>query len=105
MKDEDITICLEVMTEVSEIFYEMRKGIAQTYYVGEVSSDAEYWDDHKDDMVKVPDHLVGFYRMDNADDLRYINFKDGMRDYGFSKCKKIEIITYEYRVIEKELLK
>ncbi|AUS01969.1 hypothetical protein NVP3058O_051 [Vibrio phage 3.058.O._10N.286.46.B8] len=96
---EIITECIK---EVEEVHYEMRKNVEQSYYVGEITADSEYWS-KDNEMVAVPEKLIGLYKMDSATDLRYTNFpaalKDGGRD-GWVKCKRVTVESHTYEEIE-----
>lgn len=96
---KDWEIIRECIREVEEVQYEIRKGVPQTFYVGEIVEGSEYWSD-KDGMVPVPEHLIGYFKMDWYYDLRYTTFPAALKEHDWEKCKRVEVIDYEYQSIE-----
>ena len=89
--EQDLEILNQVAVEITEFFYEMRKGYAQTKYVFEVKEDATWsdWGNEKVD-VPVPQHLTGLWVMTHADDLRCQNLREAIKTQQWSKCVRKE---------------
>lgn len=55
---------------VTEVQYEVRKGVPQSFYVVEIS-EGEFWDGDNNEFANVPEWSIGFWRTRDATDLRY----------------------------------
>lgn len=73
-KIEDIEIFHELLQSarrVCEHFVELRKGVAQTFYVVQIEETSEYWDWREECIRPVPRWAVGYWRQRFADDHRH----------------------------------
>lgn len=93
--DEDWDAFEQCISYVDEVFVDMRKGVAQCRYIGEITANSEYWNEDNT-YHKVPDYLVGFWMMEYQTNLNYMGFSEAVRNEEWVKCEKIETITYEY---------
>lgn len=73
-KIEDPEIFKELLqsaTCVAEHFVEMRKGVAQTFYVVKIEEANEYYDWREECVRPIPRWAVGYWRQHFADDHRH----------------------------------
>ncbi|CAH9014753.1 hypothetical protein VP495E541_P0249 [Vibrio phage 495E54-1] len=89
-------IFIQTATLVEEVHSYMRKGAAQNYYVAQIEPDSEYWDTKKNDLMKVPDHMVGLWRMRFPSNLQYISFSEALDGDDWVQCVRKEIVSYKY---------
>lgn len=94
--NEDFNIFSFCIKEVDEVFVDMRKGVAQTRYIGVINEGAEYWDEKQGRLLVVPENLVGLWMMKDYYDLRYLNFREAVNHESWVRCTKVETISYEY---------
>ena len=97
--EKERTILEDVATEVDEFLVDTRKGIGQSKYVFEVKADATWYDWDvivKDPERKVPGNLVGFWMMDDSDDLEEYNMRDCLKRASWVKCRQQPVTTVEW---------
>jgi hypothetical protein len=93
---KQIDILKFVAVEVESKITESRKGVPQGYYVIEVKSNTEYWDDDKLDLLTVPKELVGNWKMIFLDDIDDYCWQDCLSRSGWYKVEKKEFLSYEW---------
>ena len=100
-KGYDVRKILEHSVEVDEVFEDMRKGIAQTFYVVKIPKDITYWDEDRQNMVTVltPSDFPRLWRMSWPDDLKYISLSQALKDYDWEPCKAVDVTVPEYQKI------
>ena len=100
-KGYDVRKILEHSVEVAEVFDDMRKGIAQTFYVVRVPEEVTYWDETKEDMVtdRTPPDFPTLWRMSWSDDLKYTPLSQALKDYDWEPCKAVDVTVTEYQKI------
>jgi hypothetical protein len=102
LREEDKAMVLSNYRLVDEVFYEMRKGLAQSYYVIEVLA-GEEWDGNIQEFCPISDHLVGFWRTAHADDLSYMHAARAIKDFDWVRCEKATITTYDWQVLASDV--
>tara|TARA_B100001105_G_scaffold249052_1_gene235509 strand:+ start:1532 stop:1837 length:306 start_codon:yes stop_codon:yes gene_type:complete len=100
MNSVEREVFMQTAIEVEEVHSYMRKGVAQNYYVAEIEAGLEYWDVKKNDLVKVPSHMVGLWRMRFPSDLQYLGFSEARDEDDWVKCVRKETVSYEYEVLD-----
>ena len=98
LNDKALKIIRSVIVEVEEVFGDVRKGVPQSFYVGEVTA-GDYFDEDTNKWLPIPEVLYGYYRNECEYDFRYNPFNEVMREYDICKVKRVEVITYEYQSI------
>jgi|TARA_R110000850_G_scaffold247757_1_gene372707 hypothetical protein len=99
LREEDKAIIMNNHHLVEEVFYEMRKTVAQSYYVIEVLV-GEDWCDDIVDFRRVPEHILGFWRMEYADDLNYVSVKEAIKDFNWVRCEKVSVTTHKWKILK-----
>ena len=94
--DKDHELFISLLNKIDEVFVGTRKGIAQSYYVGEIRVDDEYYCEDKHALVLVPKELVGTWKMSHPTDLTQESFISAVGRYTWYKCKKVAVTTYQY---------
>lgn len=84
---------------VEEVYVEIRKGIPQTFYVVEITEDKQFWNWQTNQIEKVPDWSVGYWRTDQAEDNTHYSYAYRIKNDYWVKVERKEIVTYEYEVI------
>lgn len=88
---------LECATYEDEVFVDLRKGLAQTRYIVQVSSRAEYFDLDKEEILPVDENLVGYWMQQYESDNSWDEYSDRLSDNnGWVKCKQVEVVTTKW---------
>ena len=95
LKKEDRANVINNHRLIDEVFHEMRKDVAQSYYVVEAVA-GEWWDDDRGGFSLVPDHLLGFWRTAGAADLRHVGVAEALRDHEWVRCEKVASTAYTW---------
>tara|TARA_R110000782_G_scaffold92621_2_gene176029 strand:- start:2725 stop:3039 length:315 start_codon:yes stop_codon:yes gene_type:complete len=93
-------ILQQVAREEDEVFYEMRKGIAQNKYIMEIPEGSTYFSSKKYEELKVPSYLIGFWMMEYADNLQYERLDESIMSRSWVKCEAKEILTKTWEEIK-----
>lgn len=88
-KDIEILKTLDPYLEFQET--ESRKGRAQGFPVFTITKDAWYWCDKRDNMVDVPEHLIGDFILTVPFDEEYTDFKDIIDYNGWKRAEYKEV--------------
>lgn len=79
-----------------EVYHDTRKGIPQTFYVVEIPDNLEFWNWETEQIEKIPNWAVGFWRTQDADDNTYYSYDYRIENDYWVKVKQQEIVTYEW---------
>ena len=99
MDSQEREAFMQTASEIEEVFSHMRKGVAENYYVAEVCEGSEYWASSQDKMLKVPEGLVGLWKMEYPTNLQYTSFYAARDEDDWVKCVRKEVVTFEYEEV------
>ncbi len=95
--EDEQEMLISLACSVKEEFYEMRKGVAQTFYVFEIKEGSTYCSHaHNYSERTVAEEYVGFWKMDYADNLQYSCLRGCIIGEAWVRCYKKEITTYTW---------
>ncbi len=98
--EEEQEILFTLSCNITEEFEDLRKGVAQTFYVFEIKADDTFCSAENDyEETEVSEEYVGFWKMKYADNLRHYAFRDCLRDYDWVRCVKREVVTVEWEEV------
>lgn len=85
-----------VSCNVDEVFEDLRKGVAQTFYVFQVEATATYFSATTYKEEYVDEEYVGYWKMKHSHDISDEDLRDCLHHYAWVRCFKKEIVSYEW---------